>query len=108
MSDQSKFFDSLTDYRLVARFYAGERDFTVEELYQAFKARLAEESATIQPVAKVVPIAECLALTFQYWLDRQELDAGKELDDDARLMQLPVNYQRGTIKAWIRALKGEK
>jgi len=99
MRDQSRLF---ADTAVAIKIKGCPASIGMEDLYQAFKKRLAAEHE------KAAPIAEHLAGTFQYWLDRQELDAGKELDDDSRLMQLPVNYQRGTIKAWIKALKGEK
>jgi hypothetical protein len=40
------FFDEHKDYVVTARFYENSNGFTVEELYQAFKARLLDEVRT--------------------------------------------------------------
>ncbi len=45
MSDWWKFFKDFEDHRVKARFYENERSFSLEELYQAFKAREKEERA---------------------------------------------------------------
>ncbi len=44
MSDHKEFFRVLTGKKVNARFYECDEYFTVEDLYQAFKSRLAEES----------------------------------------------------------------
>lgn len=49
MSDYTEFFDRLADYRLSARYFEGEINFTVEELYRAFLERLVAESAPLPP-----------------------------------------------------------
>jgi hypothetical protein len=38
-----EFFERCEDYVLVARFYECDQQFTVEEMYQHFKARLIAE-----------------------------------------------------------------
>lgn len=40
------FFKRHEDYMVMASFYEGRRDFSVEELYQAFKGRLLREMET--------------------------------------------------------------
>jgi hypothetical protein len=42
---QEEFFKSQIDYHVVTKFYGCERSFTVEEMYQHFKARLLSEIA---------------------------------------------------------------
>lgn len=42
------FFSAHADYRLRVQFYGVERDFTLEELYQALKARLEAERIPLQ------------------------------------------------------------
>lgn len=37
------FFEELDDYRISTQFFECERNFTVEELYQAFKQRMMVE-----------------------------------------------------------------
>lgn len=44
MASWWEFFDKNEDFVLKVRYYENSREFTLEELYQAFKARLAEES----------------------------------------------------------------
>ena len=49
-----------------------------------------------------------IAGLFQYWLDWQEkqyLSEGIVTDDETYFRQLPEYPTRGTIKAWIEALK---
>lgn len=39
-----KFFEQMDEYELKAIFYECSRNFTVEDLYQAFKARMLAEA----------------------------------------------------------------
>lgn len=41
--DWEKFFRDHEDYYVDAHFYENERKFTLEDLYQAFKARMQQE-----------------------------------------------------------------
>lgn len=41
--DWEKFFKEHKDYTVMAGFYENRRDFSLEDLYQAFKARLRQE-----------------------------------------------------------------
>ena len=43
MEDYSEFFKRMEDYRIESRFYENGASFEIEELYQAFKARVYEE-----------------------------------------------------------------
>ena len=43
MKDYEEFFKSMEDYRIETRFYENGGSFEIEELYQAFKARLIDE-----------------------------------------------------------------
>ena len=54
MSEWEEFFEKHRDYTIQAGFFECRRDFSMEELYQAFKARLVAEreaagSATPSP-----------------------------------------------------------
>lgn len=42
-TDWSEFFERHRDYTVMAGFYECRRDFSLEELYQAFKARMEYE-----------------------------------------------------------------
>lgn len=44
--DWEKFFKEHEDYTVAAGFYENRRDFSLEDLYQAFKARLMAEVLT--------------------------------------------------------------
>lgn len=39
-TDWAKFFEDFEDYHIDARYYENRQPFTVEQLYQAFKARM--------------------------------------------------------------------
>lgn len=43
MSDWEEFFDRFGDYVFTVGFYESKQSLSVEELYQAFKERLAAE-----------------------------------------------------------------
>lgn len=45
MSDWEEVFARYGDYVIIVKFYACEREISVEELYQAFKERLEAEKA---------------------------------------------------------------
>ena len=49
MEGYEKFFNKMVDYRIETRFYENGESFEVEELYQAFKARLIAELAVSAP-----------------------------------------------------------
>lgn len=46
MSNWQEFFEKHRDYSVLASFYECKRDFSLEDLYQAFKARLREDVET--------------------------------------------------------------
>ena len=43
MMDWDKFFKEHKDYTVLSSFYENRRDFSLEELYQAFKERIKAE-----------------------------------------------------------------
>ena len=43
----AKFFEEHEDYTVDSRYYENRRAFTLEELYQAFKARLKDETMVL-------------------------------------------------------------
>jgi hypothetical protein len=47
--DHEAFFRDHEDYVVVAKYYGSERTFTVEQLYQAFAARLQREQNPEEP-----------------------------------------------------------
>jgi hypothetical protein len=49
MKDYEKFFSRMADYTIESRFYENGESFQVEELYEAFKARLIHELVVDHP-----------------------------------------------------------
>ena len=52
MKKWEEFFEEFKDYSVIAIFYEGRKDFTLEELYEAIKNRLADESVEAREDAR--------------------------------------------------------
>lgn len=48
VNEWQEFFEKHRDYTVQSSFYECRQDFTMEELYQAFKARLIAEVVAVQ------------------------------------------------------------
>lgn len=51
IADYQQFFSDMDDFRIEGRFYENGQSFTIEELYQAFKARMIAELVVDVPGA---------------------------------------------------------